>query len=143
MKAQSLFRIASILVFLFALGHSLGYPWVGEVTAAQLGQIEALRAVTAPIQGFERSYWDFHVGFGVTISVFFLLQAIIFWRLGASAATESNTARFAAMLFAVFYVTCTAVNFLYFFWAPIILSALLAICLGAAAMRVSRPSRAR
>src|SRR5580700_508790 len=99
MSTRSLLRIASIVVLLFGIGHSIGYPWVGDVSAQQFDQISAVRSITAVTQGFLRSYWDFHVGFGITISLLFLAQAIIFWQLGALARHEPKSARFVAAVF--------------------------------------------
>ena len=42
MNASVLLRIAAVLILLFGVGHSLGYPWVGNVTEAQqTGDVEA------------------------------------------------------------------------------------------------------
>ncbi len=141
MRTPSLFRIASITALLFGIGHTIGYPWVGEVTNEQMDQISAVKSVTAVTQGFLRSYWDFHIGFGVTISLLFLAQAIIFWQLGSLGQSEPKSARFVAAVFGVIYIACTAVNFIFFFWAPIICSAVLAACLVTASMR-AWPARA-
>jgi hypothetical protein len=138
MSTRSLLRIASIVVLLFGIGHSIGYPWVGDVSAQQFDQISAVRSITAVTQGFLRSYWDFHVGFGITISLLFLAQAIIFWQLGALARHEPKSARFVAAVFGAFYGACTAVNFMFLFWAPIICSAGLSVCLIAASVRAPR-----
>src|SRR5271156_3063223 len=135
MSTQSLLRIASIVVLLFGIGHSLGYPWVGDVSAQQFDQIGAVRSITAVTQGFLRSYWDFHIGFGITIGLLFLVQAIIFWQLGSFGQSEPKSARFVAAVFGAFYIACTVVDFIFFFWAPIICSAILAVCLVTASMR--------
>ena len=135
MRSQSLLRIASITALLFGIGHTIGYPWVGEVTTEQFSEISAVKSVTAVTQGFLRSYWDFHIGFGITISLLFFVQAVIFWQLGSFGRSEPKSARFVAAVFGVFYIACTAVDFVFFFWAPIICCAILAICLLTASMR--------
>jgi hypothetical protein len=137
MRTQSLLRVASIIVLLFGIGHTIGYPWVGDVSTRQFDQISAVRSITAVTQGFLRSYWDFHIGFGITISLLFLVQAIIFWQLGSFGQSEPKSARFVAALFGVFYIACTVVNFMFFFWAPIVCSAILSACLVAASMRAT------
>src|ERR1700722_3321546 len=135
MRTQSLLRIASIVALLFGIGHTIGYPWVGDVSTQQFDQISAVKSITAVTQGFLRSYWDFHIGFGITISLLFLVQAIIFWQLGSFGEREPKSARFVAAVFGVFYIACTAVNCMFFFWAPIICSAILSACLVTASMR--------
>ena len=143
MRTQSLLRIASITALLFGIGHTLGYPWVGDVATEQFSQISAVKSVTAVTQGFLRSCWDFHVGFGVTISLLFLVRAIVFWRLGSFAQSEPNSVRFVAAVFAAFYIACTVVDFLFFFWAPIICSAILSVSLVTASMRASQAVKLR
>ena len=138
MRTQSLLRIASIIALLFGIGHTIGYPWVGDVSTQQLDQISAVKSVKAVTQGFLRSYWDFHIGFGITISLLFLVQAIIFWQLGSFGKSEPKTVRFVAAVFGVFYIACTVVNFMFFFWAPIICSAILSVCLMTASVRAWR-----
>ncbi len=137
MRARLLLRIASGVTLLFGLGHTAGYPWVGDVTDEQLRQISAVKSVTAVTQGFTRSYWDFHVGFGLTLSLLFLVQALVFWRLGSLSESEPKTARHVTALFAAFYLADTIVNCLFFFWAPIICSLILCVCLAAAAASLS------
>jgi len=127
------------VTLLFGMGHTVGYPWVGDVTPEQLSQISAVKSVTAVTQGFSRSYWDFHVGFGLTLSLLFLVQAIVFWQLGSLSEREPRTARLLAALFAAFYLADTIVNFRFFFWAPIICSVILCACLAAAAATVTSP----
>ena len=135
MKAKTLLRSASVVALLLTIGHTAGYPWVGNVTEQQLGQITAVNSVAAAIQGFSRSYWDFHVGFGLTLSLVFFAQAAVLWRLGALSETEPRTTRLVAMVFGAFYAAATVVNFLFFFWAPIVCTAILAVCsLGASIM---------
>lgn len=115
MRTQSLLRTASITALLFGIGHTIGYPWVGDVTTEQLSQISAVKSVTAVTQGFLRSYWDFHIGFGITISLLFLVQAIIFWQLSSFGQTEPKSATFVAAVFGAFYIACTVVNFSFSF----------------------------
>jgi hypothetical protein len=138
MRTQSLLRISSITALLFGIGHTIGYPWVGDVTTEQFSQISAVKSVRAVTQGFLRSYWDFHIGFGITISLLFLVQAIIFWQLGSFGQSEPKSARFVAAVFGAFYIACTVVDFIFFFWAPIICSTVLSVCLVTASMRAWR-----
>jgi len=142
MKAKTLLRSASVVALLLTIGHTAGYPWVGNVTEQQLSQITAVKSITAVIQGFRRSYWDFHVGFGLILTLVFFAQAVVLWRLGALSESEPRTTRFVAAVFGFFYVAATAVNFLFFFWAPIVCTSILAVCALAAsiALRPTVPS---
>ncbi|MBV8503487.1 MAG: hypothetical protein JO006_17440 [Paucibacter sp.] len=128
MKAKTLLRGASVVALLLTIGHTAGYPWVGNVTEQQLSQIIAANSAATEIQGFSRSYWDFHVGFGLTLSLVFFAQAMVLWRLGSLSESEPRSTRFITAVFGAFYLAATAVNFLFFFWAPIVCTALLAVC---------------
>lgn len=130
------------MALLFGVGHTLGYPWVGDVSDQQFDQISAVKSITVITQGFLRSYWDFHIGFGVTLSLLFLVQAIVFWQLGALEQDEPRSARFIAAVFGVFYAICTIVNLMFFFCAPIVCSAILSACLITASVR-TRPGSIR
>jgi hypothetical protein len=63
MKASMFYRIAAVLLLLFAIGHTLGFrqadpEWRGD---ALLG---AMRSMHFDTQGFNRTYWDFFVEAG-------------------------------------------------------------------------------
>src|SRR5690242_5436793 len=81
MSASTRLRIASIVAFVYWIGHTAGAPWTPARGAAEAAAIDALRSLHFVVQGFSRSYWDFYVGFGVAISVFLLVQAVLLWQL--------------------------------------------------------------
>jgi len=129
MNASVLLRIAAVFILLFGVGHSLGYPWVGNVTEAQqTALMNAIQANAAVTMGFTRSYADFHVGFGWFISIFFLVQAIVVWRLASLLGTQPAMVKFLSGLFAVQYLAILVLDYYFFFWAPIISAALVAAC---------------
>jgi hypothetical protein len=129
MNASVLLRIAAVLILLFGIGHSLGYPWVGNVTEAQQSALmNAIQTNAAVTMGFMRSYADFHMGFGWIISIFFLVQAIVVWRLASLLSAQPAVARFFSGLFAVQYLAMLVLDYYFFFWAPIISAALVAAC---------------
>ena len=68
MMTTLLLRIASIISLLFVAGHTLG----GLRKWSPMGENEVLRAMTAvhfETRGANRSYLDFFMGFGWSISV--------------------------------------------------------------------------
>jgi hypothetical protein len=129
MNASVLLRIAAVLILLFGVGHSLGYPWVGNVTETQqTALMNAIQANAAVTMGFMRSYADFLIGFGWIISIFFLVQAIVAWRLASLLSAQPAVVRFFSGLFAVQYLAMLVLDCYFFFWAPIISAALVAAC---------------
>ncbi|HLW88558.1 MAG TPA: hypothetical protein VKR57_08695 [Terriglobales bacterium] len=78
MRASVLYRIAAVLLLLLDAGHTSGYPWSDPAWAVDLGP---MRSTHFNILGFSRTYWDFYVGFGLTVSVLLLLAVVLAWQL--------------------------------------------------------------
>jgi len=135
MKTRVLYRIAAILILLFDLGHSVGYPWSDPKWGVDLG---AMRSSHFIVLGFSRTYWDFYVGFGLFVSVFLLLAAILAWQLGSLPAQAFPLMRWTAWLLAGCFAAVTVLSWLYFFIIPIAFSAAITVCLVVAAALSSR-----
>ena len=71
MSSARMYRVASVLLVLFAAAHSFGFRQVDPTWNADT-TIAAMKT-TFQVQGQTRSYWDFFSGFGffVTGSCFF------------------------------------------------------------------------
>ena len=121
-------RVTAVLVVLFAIAHTLGYPWVGHMSPEDVAKLSSVLNSTKTVtQGFARTYGDTHVGFGLYISFFFAVQAILTWHLAKVAASNLALTRFIAALFAIQYTGTVLLDFFYFFWGPIIFSAFIAV----------------
>ncbi|HUH61678.1 MAG TPA: hypothetical protein VLZ50_01725, partial [Terracidiphilus sp.] len=68
MKASHLYRIASILMVLFAAGHTWGFRQ-GDPQWHAESVIQSMRTFHFNATGFDRTYWDFFVGFGLFVTV--------------------------------------------------------------------------
>jgi hypothetical protein len=132
MKASLFYRIASVLLFLFALGHSVGFrqhdPKWGVESVLGL-----MQSVHFNVQGFNRTYWDIFVGAGFFVSVFLLFSAVLAWQLSGLPAETLARMRGTAWAFALCFVAVTILTVRYFFLAPIIFTAAITLCLLAAA----------
>jgi hypothetical protein len=69
---------------------------------------------------------------GLAVSVFLLMEAVVFWQLSSLAKTDGLRLRPLLAVFAVGYLGFAAVSCRYFFWAPVITEILIALCLGLA-----------
>ena len=132
MAATTLYRTASVLLLLFAAGHTLGFrqnnpKWGVD---AVLG---LMRSVRVDAQGFSRTYWDFFSAFGLFFSVFLLFAAVLAWLLGGLPAEILERVRHIAWAFAICFVAITALSWRYAFTIPIVFSTLITVCLMAAA----------
>ena len=132
MKASMFYRIAAVLLLLFAVGHTLGFrqsdpKWGVDALLA------SMRSIHFGMQGFNRTYWDLFVGAGFSVGVLFLFSAILAWQLGGLPAETLTRMRGTAWAFALCFAAITVVSWKYLFTIPIALSLLITLCLAAAA----------
>jgi hypothetical protein len=132
MKASMFYRIAAVLLLLFAVGHTLGFrqsdPQWG--VDALLG---SMRSIHFDAQGFTRTYWDFFSAFGLLFSAFLLFAAVLAWLLAGLPAEILASVRSIAWALAICFVAVTALSWRYAFTTPIVFSTLITLCLTAAA----------
>jgi hypothetical protein len=132
MKASMFYRIAAVLLLLFAAGHTFGFrqnnpKWRAD---AVLG---LMRSVHFDAQGFTRTYWDFFSAFGLFFSVFLLFAAVLAWLLGGLPAETLARVSSIAWALAICFVAITVLSWRYAFTIPIVFSTLITVCLIAAA----------
>jgi len=129
MKPALLLRITSIITFLFALLHTLG----GTEVWSPAGENDALRAMRSfrfDVEGVNRTYLDFYLGFGFTISVYLFLQAVLLWQLATIAKVDSVRTRPLIVSFFVASLVCAFLSLKFIFAVPAIFAAVIAACLG-------------
>jgi hypothetical protein len=140
MKVSWLYRIAAVLLLVFALGHTLGFrqsdPAWGVDTL-----LSSMRSTHFDVQGFNRSYWDLFVAAGFSVGVFYLFAAVLAWQLGSLPAETLAGMRIMVWAFALCFATITIVSWRYLFILPIAFSIAITVCLAAAAWRSSKPDR--
>jgi hypothetical protein len=132
MKASMFYRIAAVLLLLFAAGHTLGFRQNNPEWGAD-AVLGLMRSVHFDAQGFTRTYWDFFSAFGLFVSVFLLFAAVLAWLLGGLPAETLARVRSIAWALAICFVAITALSWRYVFTIPIVFSALITVCLTAAA----------
>ena len=121
MKASLLYRIASILLLLFAADPTWGVDSL----------IRSMQSIHFNANGFERTYWDFFVAFGLVVSTLMVFAAII-----ALAGLRPGTLaamRLSAWGFVVCFAAVAYLCWRYVFTIPIIFSIAILLCLTAAA----------
>lgn len=132
MKAPILYRISSVLLLLYAAGHTFGFRQDNPEWGA--GPVLALmRSVQFDAQGFSRTYWDFFSAFGLFFSVFLLFAAVLAWLLAGLPPETLARVRGIAWALAICFVTMTALTWKYVFTTPLVFSTLITVCLIAAA----------
>src|SRR6059058_1382920 len=113
-KAVVLYRIASVLLILFAVGHTFGFLKFQAPTAEGRAVWESMNNAHFQVGRTDATYSRFYVGFG------------LFQTIGALGWT----------FFAVQLVSLV-LSWIYFLAPPIVLSGLVAICIGWASWLVS------
>ena len=132
MKPSILYRIASILLILFAIGHTLGF-WQAQPEWNADSVVASMRSVHFDAQGFNRSYWDFYLGFGLFVSVFLLLAAALSWQMSSLPAGTLAQLRGPAWALVLCFIGVTVLSWRYFFIIAIVFSAAITLALAAAA----------
>jgi hypothetical protein len=133
MSSARLYRIASVVLVLFAAAHSLGFRqvdprWNADATIAAM-------KTRFEVQGVMRGYWDFFTGFGFFATGLLLFCAVLAWELGGLPADVLKRLKTVRWAFAICFVCLTVVSWLYIFPAPVISTALVALILLPAAWR--------
>lgn len=129
-------RVTSYLLVLYCLGHTggalLSTPHFGAAADAVLS---SMKSVHFMVQGFDRTWFGFYLGFGLFDSIFFLLSAAITWFLGGWAPAQRRA--LAPLIWALFLSqTAGAVlAWTYFFIAPGVLSTVISALLGFEAVK--------
>ena len=135
MNPTLLYRIAAGLLILFAVSHTMGLfskPPSPEASVARA----AMNNVHFQFMGADCTYGQFFVGFGLLFTAYLLFSAFVAWYLGDLA--RKNPIAIGGLGWAVFMVQLAnlALSWIYFFIAPVAVSALVAVCLGSAAWLV-------
>ena len=135
MTNRVIYRIAAVLILLFDLGHTAGYPWSDPSWGVDLSAVQSSHF---KVLGFTRTYWNFYVGFGLFVSVFLLLAAMFAWQLGSLPAETRRLMRSSAWALAVCFAAVTVLGWMYFFTIAIAFSGVITVCLIVAAWRSAR-----
>jgi hypothetical protein len=132
MKASVFYRVAAVLLLLFAAGHTLGFRQSDPAWGVD-ALLSSMRSIHFDVQGFSRTYWDLFVAGGFSASVFFLFAAILAWQLAGLPAATLALMRGTAWAFALSFAAITVVSWRYLFIVPIVFSILITLCLTVAA----------
>ena len=132
MRASIFYRAAAALLFLFAVGHTLGFRESDPAWGVD-PVLRSMQSTHFTIQGFTRTYWDFFVGAGFTVGVLYLFAAVLAWQLGRLSGETLALMRVTVWGFAGCFAAVTILSVKHLFWIPIIMAALVTVCLTAAA----------
>ena len=129
MNATLLYRIASVVLVVFAAGHTFGFLKFRPASAEGLAVRDAMTNVRIEIKGSSFTYGDFYTGFGLMITAYLLFAAFLAWHLGTLAREQPAAIGALGWAFVAVQAVCVAVSLRYFFLLPSILSVVIVICL--------------
>jgi len=139
LKPASLYRIASVLLVLFAVGHTLAFRQADPKWGVD-AVISSMRSVHFNVQGFERTYWDFFLAFGFVESVFLVFSAALAWQLGGLPHAALSSMRGTTWAFAACFAAITLLSWRYVFFIPLVFSAAITVVLILGAWLSGTPS---
>jgi hypothetical protein len=145
MKVSFLYRTASVLLLLWAAGHTIGFRQIDPAWHVD-SLVDSMKSTHFNANGSVRTYWDFFVGFGLFVSVLMVFAAIVAWLLGSLPAETLARMRLVAWGFVICVGIVTWLSWRYFFVIPVVFSVAILLCLTAAAWlsggsHLSRPPR--
>jgi hypothetical protein len=128
-KNRTPFVLTSVLLVLFAAGHSYGFLTVRPSSSEGLAVLSSMHSVTFTLGHSVHSYWDFYLGFGLFISVYLLLAAVLAWELPRI--REASYEAYVVLAYALLAAQTlqTLLSCLYFRGPPMVLSMVVLACL--------------
>jgi hypothetical protein len=131
-KPSILYRISSVLLLLFAVGHIVGFCQ-SDPTWGVDALLGSMRSVHFDVQGFSRTYWDLFLAAGFSVGVFYLFAAVLAWQLGGLPAETLAVMRVTVWALALCFAAITVVSWRYLFILSIVFSMVITLFLTAAA----------
>ena len=131
MRPTLLYRIAAILLLLFAAGHTFGFLGFRPTSAEGRAAMDAMATVFTE-DGTRFSYAGFYRGFGLFGGLTLLLMAVWAWWLGSLARTMPSATIIPGIAMMLFQLGGLALALLYFPLPPVIFSIILTLVVGVA-----------
>ncbi len=141
MKPVLFLRIASVAVIVQAVLHTIGGVFGKPTPGAASVAVAAMKANHFPVMGLDRTYWDFFIGFGLAITIYLVMEGVVFWLL-ANLAAKGVEVRPIVAVFCLGYLALMVLAYRFFFPPPTVSNAMVALLLGLAAFS-SKPEAVR
>ena len=138
MNATLLYRIAAVLLILFAAAHTFGSLNFTPPTPEAVAVRDAMNNVHFQVGGSSYSYGNFYKGLTLSITAYLLFLAFLSWHMGGMAAKRPETIGALGWLFCALHLATLVVAWIYIAAAPAISSGLVGLCLGLAAWSVPK-----
>jgi hypothetical protein len=137
MKPSLVYRIAAVLLLLFAVGHTVGFQQSDPSWGVD-SLLGLMRSSRFDVQGFSRSYWDLFLAAGFSVGAFFLFSAVLAWQLAGLPSATLGAMRLGVWAFALCFAVIAILSWRYLFVIPIAFSVAITACLTAGAWLSAR-----
>lgn len=135
MDLLSPYRVASYLLLFFSGSHTLGgllFPPSNGLAADAV--LASMKTTHFDFHGSDCTFYGFHMGFGLNVSVYLALSAVIAWTLGDPRVAQNPAVRgvIRPVAWALFvaHMFTAVLSWQYFFKGPGVFSTLITLLLG-------------
>jgi hypothetical protein len=143
MKYVTPFRIATYLLVLFCAAHTAGGMLAQESLGPSADAVfEQMKAVQFQFNGATCTWYGFWFGFGITVSVFLLLSAVIAWQLDKVPPNSWPAVSTIAWALVVSHAINAYLSWRYFFLGPVIFGVVITALMAYGAHRKGQRSPA-
>jgi hypothetical protein len=116
MKPKILLRIASLMMFLHAIGHTIGaLTWKKDLNPAIQQVVDDMIGHKFIFMGASRSIGDFYEGYGMMMIFVLLLMAVLLWQLAAISVKHPVPAATLLITISLSLLAIALIEFSYFF----------------------------
>jgi hypothetical protein len=132
MKPVLWFRIASILLLIFAAGHTIGFLTFKAATPDGQAVWSSMNSVRLPMGKSSFTYGNFYIGFGLFVSALFILEAFLAWYCGRLVSQYSAGAIVLGWCLLILQLVCLVLSWRYFGGIQVIMSFLTVVTVSVA-----------
>jgi hypothetical protein len=137
MQPRILLRIAAAAIAVFDLGHTLGGMVFGKSRGPEeVALFGLLAAYRFDVMGSSRSHFDFYRGEGWYLSAALTAMLVMCWLLSNATTDNPVLVGRLSLLIALFFAISAALCGLFFFAAPLVMSAVASAACAAAWWRL-------
>ena len=119
-------RIASALSIIHAGMHQLGMSQA-PTNPAEIAVTESMQSFQMDVMGSMRSYMDFYSGMGLFMTIMLTGLGLLMWQMSGTEKQLRTCTRPILLIIGITFIALTTASLKYFFVAPIIMEALIAV----------------
>jgi len=129
MKGRVPFLLTAVLLVLFAVGHTYGFLAFKPASSERLAVLSGMRSASFTCGRSTHTYWDFYLGFGLFVSIYLLLAAVVAWELPMVRLASRACYVVLAGALVIAQLLTAAISARLFNGPPLVLSVLIVACL--------------